>query len=439
MTIDNSRRQRIAVIGGGIAGLGAAWALSRQHDVTVFEANAWPGGHSNTVEADYDGVKIPVDTGFIVFNNWNYPNLLRLFAHLQVPSTTSDMSFAVSVGNGALEWSGSSIATLFAQKRNLLRPRFHRMWRDILRFNRAAVRDLDAGRLAGRSLGDYIADGGYGDGFRLDYLLPMGAAIWSSPLAEMMAFPAETFIRFFRNHGLLSIDDRPQWSSVKDGSREYVRRLIADGAFDLRLSTPVRSLRRDGGGISLVADGQSQHFDQAVLACHADQALLLLGDEASTAERAILSGFRFQPNRAVLHRDPLLMPRRRQVWSSWNYLSEPRRDLQRQVALTYWMNRLQSIDDRYPLFVTLNPVQEPCPETVFAEFTYEHPLFDRPAIDAQARLGDIQGMDRLWFCGAWCNYGFHEDGFTAGLKVAAGLGVADPFATTIPLSRMAAE
>lgn len=436
--IAGERRQRIAVIGAGISGLGAAWALARHHDVAVFEANATPGGHANTVDIDYDGLPIAVDTGFIVFNDWNYPNLTRLFAQLDVPAIKSDMSFAVSVGQGELEWSGNNLATLFAQKRNLLRPGFHRMWRDILRFNKGAVADLAASRMTGLSLGDYLARGRYSDSFMLDYLLPMGAAIWSAPLAEMMEFPAETFANFFRNHGLLSIDDRPQWYTVQGGSREYVKRLLANGDFALHLHTPVHAVQRTEDGVSVITARGTTHFDQVVLACHADQALRLLDDQATSQQRSLLGSFRFQPNRAVLHRDPALMPRRRKVWASWNYLSEPRRDLQRRVGLTYWMNLLQSIDANRPLFVTMNPVTEPREDMIFAEFAYEHPLFDRAAIDAQARLHEIQGQDRLWFCGAWCKYGFHEDGFTAGLRVAEALG-ATPFADAATARQEAAE
>jgi len=427
---------RIGVIGAGIAGLGAAWALSRRHDVTVFEANDYPGGHSNTAEIDYDGTRIAVDTGFIVFNNWNYPNIEKLFAHLKVPSIKSDMSFSVSVGTGAergqLEWNGNTLSSLFAQKRNLFSLRFHRMWRDILRFNKRVVADLDGGRLEGLSLGDYLQREGYSETFMLDYLLPMGAAIWSAPLREMMAFPAVTFARFFRNHGLLSVNDRPQWSTVQGGSREYVRRLLADSQIDLKLSTPVRGLTRRPEGIALHTDtGPAGPFDHVLLACHGDQALHLLGNAASAEERAVLGCFRFQANRAILHRDLGQMPVRRRAWASWNYLSEPRRDMERRVGLTYWMNLLQSIDDKYPLFVTLNPIEEPDPKKVFAEFSYEHPLFDRAAVGAQARLDTIQGRDRLWFAGAWAGYGFHEDGFTAGLRVAERIGCDLPFAADL--------
>ncbi|MBX3455541.1 NAD(P)/FAD-dependent oxidoreductase [Ferrovibrio sp.] len=429
----NKTGQRIAVIGAGISGLGAAWALSRHHAVTVFEANAYPGGHSNTVQVDYDGTPIAVDTGFIVFNDWNYPNLVKLFAHLNVPNMPSDMSFAISVGLGAtrgqLEWNGSNLASLFAQKRNLLRPSFHRMWRDILRFNRSTVADLEAGALEGISLGDYLAREGYSETFTLDYLLPMGAAIWSAPMAEMMAFPAVTFARFFRNHGLLSVNDRPQWRTVQGGSREYVRRLLADSKLDLRLNTPVASLSRDTEGVSLAGpQGPLGRFDQVLLACHGDQALRILGSQATAQERDILGCFRFQPNIAVLHRDVKQMPVRRAAWASWNYLSEPRRDLNRRVGLTYWMNKLQSIDPGKPLFVTMNPIEQPDPKLVFARFEYEHPLFDRAAVAAQSRLNDIQGKQRLWFAGAWAGYGFHEDGFTAGLRVAEALGAPAPFA-----------
>lgn len=425
---------KIAVIGAGIAGLGAAWALSQkqQHEITVLEANAYPGGHSNTVEVDYDGTRIAVDTGFIVFNNWNYPNIEKLFAHLKVPSLKSDMSFSVSVGTGAqrgqLEWNGNTFGSLFAQKRNLLSLRFHRMWRDILHFNRHAVLDLESGRLEGLTLGAYLEREGYSESFMLDYLLPMGSAIWSAPLGDMLAFPAVTFARFFRNHGLLSINDRPQWSTVLGGSREYVRRLIADSRIDLKLSTPVRRLTRTADGVHLHTDtGSLGLFDQVLLACHGDQALRILGEAASEQERAILSCFRFQPNRAILHRDLNQMPLRRRAWASWNYLSETRRDLDRRVGLTYWMNLLQGISERHPLFVTLNPITEPDPTKVFARIDYEHPLFDRAAIAAQSRLEDIQGRNRLWFAGAWTGYGFHEDGFTAGLRVATALGATLPF------------
>lgn len=428
---------KIGVIGAGIAGLGAAWALSRRHDVTVFEANAYPGGHSNTAEIDYDGKRIAVDTGFIVFNNWNYPNIEKLFAHLAVPSIKSDMSFSVSVGTGAkrgqLEWNGNTLGSLFAQKRNLFSLRFHRMWRDILRFNQRAVADLTVGRLEGLTLGDYLVREGYSESFMLDYLLPMGAAIWSAPMREMMGFPAVTFCRFFSNHGLLSVNDRPQWSTVLGGSREYVRRLLADSQTELKLATPVLGLVRAENGITLhTAKGPAGPFDHVLLACHGDQALRILGADASAQEHDILGKFRFQANRAILHRDLRQMPVRRRAWASWNYLSEPRRDLERRVGLTYWMNLLQSIDRSHPLFVTLNPIEEPDPKLVFASFDYEHPLFDRAAVAAQGRLDEIQGRDRVWYAGAWAGYGFHEDGLTAGLRAATALDA--DLAPTLPFS-----
>ncbi len=418
---------RVAVVGSGISGLACAWLLQQRYDVTLFEREGRLGGHSNTAVADYDGHAMPVDTGFIVFNAPNYPNLLGLFAELGVATENSDMSFAVSVGNGALEWSGSTIATLFAQKRNLLSPRFHRMWLDILRFNKEAPRDWAAGRLDGKSLGDYIDAGRYSETFRLDYLLPMGAAIWSSPMADMLAFPARTFVRFFMNHGLLSVNDRPQWQTVSGGSREYVRRIGERLGNAIRLNAPVVEVRRAAQGATVrTADGTTERFDHVVLAAHGDQSLAMLKD-VDAEEREILSGFRFQPNRAILHRDANLMPKRRGVWASWNYLSEPRRDLQRRVGLTYWMNRLQNLDPARPLFVTLNPLEPPNPKLVFASFDYDHPLFDATAIAMQRRLPAIQGRGGIWYAGAWSGYGFHEDGLSSGIAVAEALGAKRPW------------
>jgi predicted NAD/FAD-binding protein len=432
------RPQRVAVIGGGIAGLSCALLLDAQCDVTLFEREDRLGGHSNTLEVDYDGTRIAVDTGFIVYNEPNYPNLKALFALLGVPTQPSDMSFAVSVADGRREWSGSSLNTLFGQRSNLLRPGFHRMWLDILRFNREAPRDWAAGRLADMSLGEYIAAGRYSEAFCHDYLVPMGSAIWSSPLGEMLAFPAGTFVRFFMNHGLLSVDDRPQWRTVVGGSREYVRRIAERLGTTVRCGAPVVAVQRDAEGPTvLTADGAQGRFDQVVFATHADQALDLLGSGADDHERSVLSAFRFQPNEAVLHRDAALMPRRRRVWASWNYQTEARRDMGRRVGLTYWMNRLQSIPQQWPLFVSLNPLHEPDHRKVFARVQYEHPLFDAGAIAAQRALPSIQGRRGAWYAGAWSGYGFHEDGLAAGIAVAEALGARRPW--PVPAARHGVE
>jgi uncharacterized protein len=419
---------RIAIIGTGIAGMGAAWALNREHEIQVYEAGEYIGGHSNTVEIDYDGVSMPVDTGFIVYNTTTYPNLIALFEHLGVPTEPSDMSFAVQRDGGRLEWAGTDLGTIFAQKRNLLRPRFLRMLAQIVRFGRNAPRDLAEGQLGDISLGDYLNAGGYGTGFRDDYLLPMGACIWSSSNTRMLDFPAETFVRFCVNHHLLDVGDRPPWRTVSGGSREYVRRITAGFRDRIRLKTPVTAVHRDAAGVTVHdALGGTARFDQAVIATHSDQALRLLA-QPSPAEREVLGAIKYQPNRAVLHRDPGLMPHARKVWSSWNCFADGDDAGGRVVSLTYWMNRLQNLDAQRPVFVSLNPRRAPRAELTFASFDYEHPLFDAAAIAAQKRLGEIQGVGNTWFCGAWCGYGFHEDGLKAGLAVAERLGFARPWA-----------
>lgn len=420
---------RIAIVGSGISGLGAAWLLHQRHEITIYEKEERIGGHANTVEADFGDRRIPVDTGFIVFNDRNYPNLRGLFGELDVPHMNSEMSFAVSIDGGRLEYGGGSIPQLFAQKRNLLRPRFGRMVHDILRFFREAPALLDdeTGTL---SLGEYLKRNRYSDGFLYDHLLPMAAAIWSCPVRTMLDFPAASFARFFHNHGLMSVNDRPQWMTVTGGSREYVRRLTAPFANRFRLGNAAVSVRRVPGGVMVRGtDGEETLFDQVILACHADQSLALLQD-ADTAEHGILGRFRYQPNEAILHRDPALMPKRRPVWSSWNYLAEGAA-YDREVAVTYWMNLLQDIDPAYPLFVTLNPIRQPDPDKVFAQISYAHPVFDGPAMQAQKELRSIQGTRGLWYCGAWGGYGFHEDGLKSGIAVARALGAEVPWQTEV--------
>ncbi len=411
-----TRRPRIAVIGTGITGLGAAYALRHRADLTLYEKAPRLGGHSQTVAVDYDGTAIPVDTGFIVYNEINYPRLTALFAELGIATAPSRMSFAVSARGGAVEWGGDSLATVFAQRRNLLSPPFLGMLADILRFNRAAVRDLDAGRLAGRSLGGYAA--GYGTAFRRDYLLPMGAAIWSTPVADMMAFPAESFVRFFRNHALLKgLEDRHQWRTVRGGSSTYVTRLAGYFTGRIRSGRAVAALVAEADGVTVVeAGGHRARFDQVIVATHADEALAMIA-APSPAERAVLGAFRYAENHAVLHRDSRLMPRRRGVWSSWNYLSAAGSEGSA-VTLTYWMNRLQNIDPAKPLFVSLNPHVPPDPAKTFFACSYHHPMFDRPALEAQGRLAGLQGRRGLWFGGAYCGNGFHEDGLAAGQAIA---------------------
>ena len=437
---------KIAVVGAGIAGLGAAWALDKRHDVTLFESESRLGGHANTVDVELRDTKLAVDTGFIVYNEQAYPNLTRLFAALKVPTERSDMSFSVSLENGRLEYSSSAVG-LFVQKRNLLRPRFWSMLRDLVRFYREAPGAMREAETASMSLGELLESGGYGEAFTRDHLLPMGSAIWSAPLEDMLAFPAQSFIQFCENHGLLLLKGRPQWRTVSNGSREYVDRIAATLRGRVRTASPIAELRRAPEGTYLrVAGEEAERFDQVVLACHADHALQLLGAAATATERRVLSAFRYEENRAVLHQDVSLMPRRRAAWASWNYTSGsdsygdatlPRGD--QKVSVTYWMNNLQNIDRRHPLFVTLNPEREPAEDKVVQNFLYDHPLFDAQALRAQASLPDIQGQLRTWFCGAYCGYGFHEDGLQAGLGVAAALGAPAPWAKdVIPRSPAAA-
>jgi predicted NAD/FAD-binding protein len=421
-------KKRIAVVGTGVTGLGAAWALSREHEVIVYERETRLGGHSNTIEVETHGRRIPVDTGFIVYNEVNYPHLTALFRALNVVTEESCMSFSVSARGGRIEWAGDNLGTVFAQKRNALNPVFLVMLRDILRFNREAKADLQSGALAGLTLGAYLDARRYGKGFLRDYLLPMGAAIWSAPLEAMRGFPAESFVRFFDNHALLSgFEGRHLWRTVTGGSREYVARVSAPFAGSVRLGTPVVSVTREAGGVR-VRDGLGGEdtFDDVVIAAHGDEALAMLSD-ADAHERAILGRFTYQMNDAWLHSDERLMPRRRSVWTSWNYLSGETPDGLGAVSVTYWMNRLQNIDRRIPIFVTLNPLQAPDPAKVHRRITYHHPLFDAGAIAAQARLSDIQGRRRTWFCGSYCGHGFHEDGLRAGLEVAAALDAPAPW------------
>jgi predicted NAD/FAD-binding protein len=417
---------KVAIVGSGIAGLGCAHALlaERRHgmQVTLFEAADRLGGHTHTVDVRLDGISHPVDTGFLVFNERTYPNLIRLFAELGVPTAKSDMSFAVSVPNGRrrLEWAGTDLDGVFAQRRNLASPRFLAMLADILRFNRQATRIAEGGQPASaETLGEFLDRHRYGEPFRRWYLLPMAAAIWSCPTRTMLAYPLATFIRFCHNHGLLQANGRPQWFTVAGGARQYVEK-IAARLPDVRLATPVLQVTRNeaAGKVNVRTAHGNEAFDQVVLACHSDQSAALLAD-ADAAEQRLLAGARYQSNRALLHTDNRLMPVSRKVWSSWNYLSDG--GAEPDVSVTYLLNRLQPLPFRTPVFVSLNPLVEPAPEKTIGEFDYAHPVFDARMIEAQRRLPDAQGRRRVWLAGAWTGYGFHEDGLKSGLAVAAAI------------------
>ncbi len=414
---------RIAVVGSGISGLSAAWLLSRQHQVTLFEADDRLGGHSRTVDVELDGQTFPVDTGFLVFNHRTYPELTRLFDALGVETVASDMSFSVRLDQPELEWSGTSLNTVFGQRSNLARPAFWGMLRDILRFNRESVREPALAR--SMALGDYLKRRGYGKPFIEWYLLPMAAAIWSCPASQMLEFPLSSFVSFCRNHGLLQVFDRPQWRTVKGGSREYVNRLAA-GIGEIHLGQPIESLRPRNGRIELVSGSLSGLYDQVVLAGHSDQSRALLSGHYPALAR-LLEQMPYQANRAVLHSDASMLPRRQGLWSAWNYQSGHGSLSDRPVAVHYLINRLQPLPTGTPVIVSLNPLQEPDPARVHGEFHYSHPVFTRHAPSVQRQLISSNGRNGIWLAGAWLGYGFHEDGLASALRIARQLDVAVPW------------
>jgi len=411
-----TQKKRFAVIGSGISGMSAAWLLNKSHDVVLYEREEIPGGHSNTVRVDGCAGPVDVDTGFIVFNEWTYPNLCALFDHLGVATEPSDMSFAVSANHGGFEYSGRSLAGLFGQPSNLARPRFWRMLRDIKRFYGSTPGMLKNGALDGLSLGNILEQGKYSDDFQRDHLLPMAAAIWSGTVEGMRDYPASAFVRFFVNHGLLNYLDRPVWRTVSGGSRRYVEKITEN--LTVRTSTGVAGVTRTANGV-IVRDtnGHEDRFDGIVLATHADTTLSLLQD-ASDEERRLLSPFKYQRNTAVLHADEALMPKRKRMWSSWNYIADPMESGDTSVCVTYWMNLLQNLDRTQPLFVTLNPTRAPRDDAHFRTFEYDHPLFDTHTESAQRALWQLQGRNRTWFCGSYFGAGFHEDGLQSGLAAA---------------------
>lgn len=416
---------KIAIIGSGISGLGAAFLLHKHHAITVYEKNSYVGGHSRTLDVETPQGMFPVDTGFIVFNYRNYPNLSGLFKYLGVAVEKSDMSFCASIAGGWMEYGTRDLKNIFAQKSNLLRAGFWRMIADILRFNKQAMRYIDAP--VTYTLGECLDDMKMGAWFRDYFLLAMGGAIWSCPIEQMLLFPARTFIRFFHNHGLLTLNDQPQWYTVTGGSREYVKKITAPFADRIHLDTPVRRVEKTPQGVVVeMENGERAAYDHAIFACHADQALALLA-QPTPEQRDILGRVRYQPNTVVLHGDESFMPRHRECWASWAYLSDARRDGNKAISLSYWMNNLQNLHRAPLLLVTLNPGRAPDKDKIYNQHAFEHPVFDAGAIQAQEALPRIQGADNMWFCGAWARYGFHEDGLTSGVAVAEALGAVAPW------------
>lgn len=399
--------KRIAIVGSGIAALGAAHKLNTHTDITVFEAESWIGGHSHTVDVDVDGSAIPVDTGFIVYNEVTYPHLTALFAELGVATEASDMSFAI--GGGPVEYEGSARG-MFAQPSAAFDPNHWRMIADILSFNKRTAAGVDDNTTIGDVTGDYS------QAFQDRYLRPMIAAIWSTPEADAMSYPAATLLRFFANHGLMQVRNRPQWRTVTGGARSYVEKLTEPFADRIQTNTPVRAVRRAGSSAVVTTDSGDETFDQIVFGTHADTTLRILGTDATADEQRLLSNFRYSQNRAVLHSDPRLMPSSRRAWASWNVLES---EISQVPTVTYWMNRLQNIAGDTPLFLTLNPGVEP--DRIHGEWSYNHPMFDQAAIDAQSSLPTLQGVANAWFAGAYFRYGFHEDGLASGYAAAADL------------------
>ncbi|MBW3196393.1 NAD(P)/FAD-dependent oxidoreductase [Marinobacter nauticus] len=418
----NQERQRIAVIGAGVSGLTAAWLLADKHDVHLFEAGDYAGGHTNTEQVEAGGRTWPVNTGFIVFNNWTYPNFIKLMDRLGVASEVSNMSFSVDCHASGLQYNGTSLNTLFAQRRNLFNLNFLKMIREILRFNKETRADLAAGTIPdGETLGEYLNRNGYSRYFRNYYIVPMGAAIWSAPEIVLEQFPIRFFLQFFNNHGMLSVDDRPTWRVISGGSATYVNRMMDKLGERTHLNSPVTSVKRDDEGVTLVANGQEHRFDQVIFGCHSDQALAML-DDATDDERSILGAIAYQKNDVVLHTDASVLPSNRLAWAAWNYMI-PEHSTQ-PVSVTYNMNVLQNFDDAPETFcVTLNRSRDINPEKVIKRFEYDHPVFTLDAVAAQERYDDIGNRNRTHFCGAYWFNGFHEDGVRSALRVTRAFGV----------------
>jgi predicted NAD/FAD-binding protein len=411
---------KIAIIGSGIAGLTSAYLLNRRHDIRLFEASDWIGGHTHTLDVEVQGKSYAVDSGFIVFNDWTYPNFIRLLNHLDVGFKPTEMSFSVSDPLSGVEYNGHSLNSLFAQRRNLLSAKFWGMLRDILRFNREALADLHNQRIdAHTSLGDYLSRKGYGERFIQHYIVPMGAAIWSMSLHDILGFPLQFFVRFFKNHGLLSVSERPQWCVVEGGSSSYVAPLTAPFRQHIRLNCPVLRVERDAKGVTLHSALGAERFDKVVFACHSDQALALLA-QPSRSEQDILGALPYADNEVVLHTDTRLLPRRRLAWASWNYRLGGPSD--RPAAVTYDMNILQGIQSDTTFCISLNQTAAIEPSKILARYTYAHPQYSLAGMAAQARWEELLGANHSYFCGAYWANGFHEDGVVSALRVARKFG-----------------
>ena len=408
---------KTAIIGTGISGLGTAFLLNPHHDIILYEKNPSVGGHSRTISINCDGQTIPVDTGFIVFNNWNYPNLLGLFNLLNVPYVKSDMSFGISINKGWLEYSSNDLLAF----RNLARPDYWRMLRDILTFNKAAPSYLE--KDPDLTLGQCLDELKAGPWFRDYYILAMGAAIWSCPADKILSFPARSFIQFFKNHGLLNLINRPQWYTVKGGSVEYIKRLTAPFKDKIKLDCGVKSVARQKGKWKVTdINGGSSVFDQVVFACHADEALRLLS-RPTRLHKDIIGAFSYETNKIIAHSDKSFLPKHRKSWASWVYLADKTEKTESQLSVSYWMNNLQPLECESPVIVTLNPARRPQTDLIYDEHLFTHPVFDHAAVHAQTRLDEIQGKDGLWFCGAYQANGFHEDGLLSAVRIAEKMGI----------------
>ena len=434
----NKKQESIAVIGSGITGLSACWLLHEKYEITLFEKNNYLGGHTHTHDVEEKDKNLAIDSGFIIYNEKNYPNLVGLFKALDVKTQTTDMSFAFSLNQGELEYAGSDLLGMFAQKSNIFNPKHWKLLKEIVRFNKTAhaqLNKLEIEKSTDYSLGDFLRKHSFSRDLQQNYLLPMGAAIWSCPVEVMYNFPAFSFLRFFANHGLIDLKDRPQWRSVVGGSREYIRKMLPTLDTQISIKAGAKLVKRSEHGIEIFTENQSHKFDQVIFACHADEALKLL-DEASPNETDILACFNYQENKTYLHTDTSLMPKRRNAWCCWNYLAQSdnhsskntihknNNDINdKKVTATYWMNKLQSIEANKHYLVTLNPYQEINPSKIIKMMTYHHPVFDNDAINAQSRLDELQGINNSWFCGSYAGYGFHEDGLASSVAVCEKLGV----------------